>query len=106
MVYDHDRIKEAMPMATLLIRPTNFCCEKSTPGQLEFSMAIELRSLSMRSIQSAPGPITSHFHAVLSMLSGLFLCNMFLFFFFIYYQVETDKVQYTFNAQPPAALGT
>ena len=81
MVYDHDRIKEAMPMATLLIRPTNFCCEKSTPGQLEFSMAIELRSLSMRSIQSAPGPITSHFHAVLSMLSGLFLCNMFLFFF-------------------------
>ena len=86
-------------MATFLIRPTNFCCKKSTPGQLKFSMAIELPSLSMRLI-------ASHLHAVLSMLSGLVLCNMFLFFFFIYYQVETDKVQYTFNAQPPAALGT
>ena len=84
-------------MATLLIRPTDFCCKKSTPGQLKFSMAIELLSLSMHSI-------ISHFHAVLSMLSGLVLCNMFLFV--IYYQVETEKVQYTFNAQPPAALGT
>ena len=61
-------------------------------------MAIELLSLSMR-------PIIGYFHAVLSMLPSLVLCNIFLFFF-IYYQVETDKVQYTFNAQPPAALGT
>ena len=63
-------------MATLLIRPTNFYCKKSTPGQLKFSMAIELPSLSMR-------PVISHFHAVLSMLSGLVLCNMFLFFLFV-----------------------
>ena len=95
-MYDDDRIKEAMPMATPLIRPTDFCCKRSTPGQVKFSMVIELRSLSMRSI-------ISHFHAVLSMLSDLVLCNM---LFFIYYQVETERVQYTFKAQPPAALGT
>ena len=35
---------------------------------------IELLTLSMR-------PVISHLHAVLSMLSGLVLCNMFLFFF-------------------------
>ena len=76
MGYVHDRIKEAMPMATLLIRPTNFCCKKSTPGQLKFSVAIELLSLSMR-------PIIGYFHAVLSMLSGLVLCNIFLFFLYV-----------------------
>ena len=63
-------------MASLLIRPTNFCCKNSTSDQLRFSMAIELLSLSMR-------PVISHFHAVLSMLSGLVLCNMFLFFLFV-----------------------
>ena len=76
MGYVHDRIKEAMLMATLLIRPTNFCCKKSTPGQLKFSMAIELPSLSMR-------PVISHFHVVLAMLSGLVLCNMFLLFYLL-----------------------
>ena len=92
MVYDHDRNKEAMLMATLLIRPTKFCCKKSTSGRLKFSMAIEILSLSMR-------PIVSHFHALLMMLSGLVLCNMFFFLFITRWKQIRYNTPSTLNRQ-------